>query len=401
MDALFADIQDLKQGLLERRNLGAILAGIHAAAWLNTQMAAWLGEKNAADTLAQSAPNNITSQMGLALLDVADAIRPHPAVVAYLPHARDESFFEGLASLSGGPEASAALTAYLDRYGMRGVGEIDVTRTRWSERPTTLVPLILGHLKAFEPGAAHRKFEAGLLAAARMEASLLARLRTLPDGDEKAEETHRMIRQLRIFIGYREYPKYAIVNRLFVYKRALLAEAGRLTGLDDAADSFYLTFDELREAVRTHAVDTALIAQRKAEHARNLRLTPSRVLTSEGETVPGSYHRTDLPPGALVGLAVSAGVVEGRARVLRAMGDAILEPGDIVVTPYTDPSWTPVFVSIQGLVTEVGGLMTHGAVIAREYGLPAVVGVEHATRLIRDGQRIRVHGTAGYVEVLG
>jgi len=81
--------------------------------------------------------------------------------------------------------------------------------------------------------------------------------------------------------------------------------------------------------------------------------------------------------------------------------EADLEPGDILVTAYTDPSWTPLFVAIKGLVTEVGGLMTHGAVIAREYGLPAVVGVEHATRLIRDGQRIRVHGTDGYIEVLG
>ena len=92
--------------------------------------------------------------------------------------------------------------------------------------------------------------------------------------------------------------------------------------------------------------------------------------------------------------------MEGRARVLVQVDQAVIEAGDILVTRYTDPSWTPLFVSIAGLVTEVGGLMTHGAVIAREYGLPAVVGVEHATRLIRDGQRIRVHGTEGYVEIL-
>jgi pyruvate,water dikinase len=97
---------------------------------------------------------------------------------------------------------------------------------------------------------------------------------------------------------------------------------------------------------------------------------------------------------------VSAGTVEGRARVLFDLNDAELEPGDILVTAYTDPSWTAVFVTLAGLVTEVGGLMTHGAVIAREYGLPAVVGVEHATQLIRDGQRIRVNGTEGYVEIL-
>jgi len=107
-----------------------------------------------------------------------------------------------------------------------------------------------------------------------------------------------------------------------------------------------------------------------------------------------------VPAGALVGMAVSGGTVEGRARVILDMAEADLEPGDILVTAYTDPSWTPLFVAVAGLVTEVGGLMTHGAVIAREYGLPAVVGVEHATRLIKDGDRIRVGGTNGVVEIL-
>ncbi|GAA3411618.1 PEP-utilizing enzyme [Streptosporangium vulgare] len=129
-------------------------------------------------------------------------------------------------------------------------------------------------------------------------------------------------------------------------------------------------------------------------------LTPPRILTSDGEAVTGRYRREDVPPGALIGLPVSAGTVEGRARVVTDMARADLEAGDILVTAYTDPSWTPLFVTVAGLVTEVGGLMTHGAVIAREYGLPAVVGVERATRLIRDGQRIRVHGTGGYVQIL-
>ena len=123
-------------------------------------------------------------------------------------------------------------------------------------------------------------------------------------------------------------------------------------------------------------------------------------MTSDGEIITGAYKREDLPAGAIAGLPVSSGVREGRARVIFSLEAADLEEGDILVTPFTDPSWTPLFLSIKGLVTEVGGLMTHGAVIAREYGLPAVVGVEQATRLIQDGQRIRVNGTDGYVEVL-
>ncbi|MDP9947293.1 phosphoenolpyruvate synthase/pyruvate phosphate dikinase [Streptomyces sp. DSM 41269] len=120
----------------------------------------------------------------------------------------------------------------------------------------------------------------------------------------------------------------------------------------------------------------------------------------EGEALNGAYRRDDVPEGALTGLPVSAGTVEGRARVVLDLADADLEAGDILVTPFTDPSWSPLFVGIAGLVAEVGGPMTHGAVIAREYGLPAVVGVAGATRLIRDGQRVRVHGTDGYVEIL-
>src|SRR5262249_10337768 len=154
------------------------------------------------------------------------------------------------------------------------------------------------------------------------------------------------------------------------------------------------------DVARTNHVDDQLIRQRRHAFRSYQSLMVPRVLTSDGEVVAGAYRRDDVPAGALVGIPVSAGTIEGRARVILDMADADLEAGDILVTAYTDPSWTPLFVAIKGLVTEVGGLMTHGAVIAREYGLPAVVGVEHATQRIRDGQRICVHGTDGYVEIL-
>ncbi|MGH9584219.1 MAG: PEP-utilizing enzyme, partial [Bryobacteraceae bacterium] len=165
-------------------------------------------------------------------------------------------------------------------------------------------------------------------------------------------------------------------------------------------DIDYLAFEELREVVRTHELDCRIVSKRKAEYRSYEKLTPPRVITSDGEIIAGEYKRKNLPAGAIVGLPVSSGVREGRARVILNLEDAALEEDDILVTSFTDPSWTPLFVSIKGLVTEVGGLMTHGAVIAREYGLPAVVGVENATKLIQDGQRIRVHGTEGYVEIL-
>ncbi|GAB3334203.1 rifamycin-inactivating phosphotransferase [Micromonospora halotolerans] len=400
---LLAAFQEHKRLLAEPRSMQAIMAGMEATWWLNDQLWAWLGEKNAADTLTLSAPHNVTSEMGLALLDVADVIRPHAEVVAFLREVEDEDFLDELATLPGGPEAREAILAFLDTYGMRCVGEIDITRPRWSERPTTLVPVILDNIRNFAPGARERRFEQGRQEAAKKEQDVLARLRALPDGERKADEAKRMIDRVRTFIGYREYPKYAIVSRYFVYKQALLREAERLVRanvLREKEDIFFLTFQELHDVVRTNQVDDRLIRRRKDDFRSYHALTPPRVLTSEGEGITGAYRRDDVPAGALVGLPVSGGVVEGRARVILDLADADLDPGDILVTAYTDPSWSPLFVAVKGLVTEVGGLMTHGAVVAREYGLPSVVGVAHATRLIRDGQRIRVHGTDGYVEIL-
>jgi rifampicin phosphotransferase len=403
LEFILSDIQELKRLLLDRQSHQAIMAGMEATWWLNEKMESWLGEKNAADALAQSAPHNVTSEMGLALLDVADAIRPHPEVVSFLEDGAGDDFLDRLSGLAGGPQARDAIVGWLDRYGMRCPGEIDITRPRWSERPRALVPLILGNIRHFEPGAAARRFEQGLQEAHRKRDELLDRLRVLPDGEAKAEEAARMIDRLRTFIGYREYPKYGIISRYLIYKQALMAEADRLVhagALRGREDIFYLTFQEIQDLVRTGRLDDPLIRERRYAFLSYQALTPPRVITSDGEVVSGGYRRGDFPAGALMGLAVSGGIVEGRARVLLDMAAADLEPGDILVTIYTDPSWTPLFLGISGLVTEVGGLMTHGAVIAREYGLPAVVGVERATGVIRDGQRIRVNGTEGFVEIL-
>ena len=296
--------------------------------------------------------------MGLALLDVADVIRPYPEVIACLQRSEDDTFLDELVQLEGGQEAQDAIEAYLDRYGMRCVGEIDMTRTRWSENPRALVPMILSNVRNFEPGAGTWNFEQGRQEALRKEQALLARLRQLPDGEQKAEETKQMIDRVRNFIGYREYPKYSMMSRYFVYKQALLKEAEHLVQagvIHEAEDIYYLTFEELRESVRTHQLDALLIDQRKDAHRSYARLTPPRVITSDGEIIAGAYKRDNLPADAMVGLPVTAGVVEGRARVILDIEDADLEPGDILVTPFTDPSWTPLFVSIKGLVTKVGG----------------------------------------------
>ncbi|MEO6286613.1 MAG: phosphoenolpyruvate synthase [Dyadobacter sp.] len=408
LDFILEDIQQLKKTVHAPLSFGVIMTGMNAASWVNEKMNEWLGEKNAADTLSQSVPNNVTSEMGLALLDVADVIRPYPEVVEYLQRhtelsSKGHHFLDELAKFDGGRETRDAVDDYLDKYGMRCPGEIDITKTRWSEKPAALIPIIVSNIKNFEHHAGKRKFEQGRQEALKKEKELLERLKQLPDGEQKASETKRMIDLIRNLSGYREYPKYGMISRYFVYKQALLKEAEQLVHANVIPEKeaiYYLTFEELREVVRTKTLDYQLINQRKGEYKIYEKLTPPRVMTSDGEIITGAYKRENIPNEAIAGLAVSSGIIEGRARVILSMEDADIADGDILVTTFTDPSWTPLFVSIAGLVTEVGGLMTHGAVIAREYGLPAVVGVENATRLIRDGQRIRVNGTDGYIEIL-
>ncbi|MFF2528961.1 phosphoenolpyruvate synthase [Brevibacillus sp. NPDC058079] len=402
-DFIREDIQQLKKILFDPQNIGVITAAMNASKWINEKMNEWLGEKNVADTLSQSVPHNVTSEMGLALMDVADVVRPYPEVIDFLQRVKEDNFLDDLVQFEGGQETQDAIYAYLTKYGMRCAGEIDITKTRWSEKPMTLVPIILGNIKNFEPNAGNRKFEQGRQEALEKEQELLERLKQLPDGELKSKETKQMIDLIRNFSGFREYPKYGMVNRYFVYKQALLKEAEQLVQasvIHEKEDIYYLTFEELYEVVRTNKLDDQIISKRKDDYKFFEKLTPPRVITSDGEIITGEYKRENLPANAIVGLPVSSGVIEGRARVIVNMEDADLEDGDILVTSFTDPGWTPLFVSIKGLVTEVGGLMTHGAVIAREYGLPAVVGVEHATTLIKDGQRIRVHGTEGYIEIL-
>jgi phosphoenolpyruvate synthase/pyruvate phosphate dikinase len=158
-------------------------------------------------------------------------------------------------------------------------------------------------------------------------------LKQLPEGEEKAKATKRMIDLVRNLIGYREYPKYGIVGRYFVYKQALLKEAEQLVQanvIQQKEDIYYLTFEELREVILTHQLDYQIISKRIDEYKVYEKLAPPRVITSDGEIIAGQYKRENLPAEALVGLPVSSGLIEGRARVILSMEDADLEDGDIL-----------------------------------------------------------------------
>ena len=398
---IYKSLAQVKDNMMD--TYGVVFAGAYATSRLNKSLEKWLGEKNAADTLAQSVSNNVTSQMGLELLDVSDVVRKHPEVMKYLENPNDDSFFEDISKLPGGLEVSDAIRGYLKKYGMRCSAEIDIMRTRWNEKPTILVPLILDNIKVYPPNAHTAKFEQGLAEARRKEQDVLRRLQQMPGGSRKAKKTKKAISVLRNYAGYREFNKYTLVWYEWIVKQVIMKEAEALLQqglIEEKDDIFYIRFEELQEVIKTNKVDYGIIKKRKEEYEIFKKLTPPRVITSDGEIFCGEYDAKNTPEGALTGVPVSSGIIEGRARVILRIEDANIEEGDILVTTFTDPSWTPVFVSIKGLVTEVGGMMTHGAVVAREYGLPAVASVENATKLIKEGQRIRINGTEGYVEIL-
>lgn len=362
----------------------------------------WLGDTVELGRISKSPPGNVTTEMGLALGDVADTVRNHPAVIEYLEHAADETFFKDLRAVPGGKDVLPAFLVFFEQYGMRGTGEIDVTRPRWREVPTQLVPAILSHIKGVGPGQHRLDFLSGNKEAELATGRLLARLCQKPLGTFKARIMRRLIKVHRSLIGIREHPKYFIVQNFDMIKQALLQEAAQLVKagiLLHPEEVFWLSLREIKEVIATQRLDRDVITRRQEKFQHDEKLAPPRAITSEGEIItakPGAH----VPPGALAGSPVSAGTVEGRARVILKLGEAKMDKGDILVAPYTDPGWTPLFPLAAGLVTEVGGLMTHGAVVAREYGIPAVVGIDNATRKIRDGQKIRVDGTQGYVEIL-
>ncbi len=384
-------------------NAGVLTAGLLSARRFDKNIKKWIGETNASDSIIMSIPNSITTETGLSLMDVTDVIRDYNEVIDYLNSPNGKTFFEDISKLDGGKAVCDTLKQYLSEYGMRCSGDIDITLPRWIENPIELVPSILSNLENFKPGASKDKYEQGKLSSEKRIQELVEKVEKLSRGKKKARKIRRMASLIRNYIGFREYPKFSYMKRYYIYKEAMLREAKKLVDrgyINELEDIYYLYFDELRAMVNGQKFDESMISERKKNYEGYEKLTPPRVMTSDGEIIIGEYETSNHPKDTLPGLPVSAGVVVGRARIVKNLKDSYLSEGDILVTEFTDPSWTPTFVSIKGLITEVGGLSTHGAIIAREYGLPAVVSVKDATKLIKDGQLIRLNGTEGYIELL-
>jgi len=345
-------------------------------------------------------PHNVTTDMDLELwalatrLDQASTAALHDATPAELAgrfHARALP-----------PVLQRELAAFLAEHGHRTAAEIDLGMPRWSDNPTQVLGSLANYLRITEP-ADHpdARFARGAAAAEAAVAQVVGRVRQR--SRVRAWVTGLALRRTRQLAGMRETHKDYLV-RVLAHARAQLATlgaelAGR--GLLAAADDVF--FLELREvAAAMDGVDQrGLVADRRAEYDRELRRRHiPRVLLSDG-TEPEAEHAGQIggpaPEGALVGTPASAGTVTGVVRVVLDPADAHLEPGEILVAPSTDPGWTPLFLTAGGLVMEMGGSNSHGAVVAREYGIPAVVGVPDATGRLRTGQTVTVDGAAGTV----
>jgi pyruvate,water dikinase len=337
--------------------------------------------------------------MDLALWHLAERIREDGAATSLLLSAPAAElvrhFHDG--SLPG--VVDQGLKEFLSVYGGRAVAEIDFGVARWSEDPTHIIGVLANYLRLEDPALSpSAQFTRGAAEAALMIKTLSSRV-----GGLRGRTVRFALGRTRALAGLRELPKYYFVTALAILRAELriigadLAARGLLSSSDDV---FFLTFGEVRTALAPSADPVALralVSGRQEEAAREMRRRHvPRVLLSDG-TEPEAVATEAPADGALTGTPASAGSVTGVARVVLDPIGAHLEPGEILVCPSTDPGWTPLFLTAGGLVMEMGGANSHGAVVAREYGIPAVVGVAHAIDQIVTGQVITVDGTSGSV----
>jgi pyruvate,water dikinase len=339
--------------------------------------------------LDQSLPGNVTVEMGLALAELAE----------YLPRGMTLDELEQAVHAGTTPEAfRTRWERFIARYGHRGPGEIDVANPRYRDRPRALLSQLLGVTSAEDPEslphAVHARSQRE-----RREAYEALVPRAQARGWLAGQRFGSLYRVVEALGGLRETPKFVLVRALDRVRRRALAEgeALRTQGrLDAREDVFALGFDALTRGARDASVDLrALVRAHRASVRQSPRGEVPRLIDSRGRIL----RPAPTPPraGELGGHAISAGVVRGPVKVLHAPDEKPLLPGEVLVARATDPGWTPLFVNAAAVVLEVGGMMQHGALVAREYGKACVAGVERATELLRDGELVEVDGSAGVV----
>jgi pyruvate,water dikinase len=357
--------------------------------------------------ITRGLPHNVTTEMDLALWATVETIRSDPTALSELINMPPASLASDYLAGELSTTTQTAVDRFLQRYGMRGLAEIDLGRPRWRDDPTPVMQTLQSYAQIHDPNLApDAVFRRGAAKADEVIDELAGALRAAPRGQFYSSLVQWMAQRMRALAGLRESPKFLLVRVLGLVRQMMLSAGAELVQagkLNQADDIFFLHLAELKALAAGYQIDwPALVAERRAlqQRERRRRQIP-RVLLSDGRAFyDGVNQRAEVRAGVLVGSPVSPGVVEGTVRVVFDPHHAQLAPGEILVCPGTDPSWTPLFLAAGGLIMEVGGLMTHGSVVAREYGIPAVVGVHEATSRLHSGQRVRVDGTHGEITVL-
>ncbi len=343
---------------------------------------------------------NVVNEMNIVISDMAELAKQTPKLADQFEHLSEDAltWLENATKIKGSAPFFAAWDEFLNHYGSRGSSEIDIHVPRWREDPLPVLRVIAGNIQKNESSRAH--FESKVQA----REAAFEHLMTVVGHGLRARIIRRLYYTMTMVGGMREHHKFLLVRFLWVVKQILkdnaaqLVAQGKLASTDDLG---FLTWPELLAIWDDTATDwNPIIAQRRTDLERYQELNPPMVITSDGETPVVYYSLDDVPPGALVGNPVSAGVVEGIVHVVRDPQQETVQPGEILITTFTDPGWTPLFINAAGLVMEIGGALAHGSVVAREYGIPGIVGVRDATKKLQTGQHVRVDGNRGIIEIL-
>lgn len=392
---------DAVEDLMERalpfvfpRLLGVVVAGMMSYVAVGRLLGASATPEELL-TLTRGLPNNPTTEMDLALWALSREFRADTPSAEWMAGRTPTQLADAFRAGDAPPVVRTGLARFLELYGFRSVGEIDLGVARWSEDPTHLLGAISNYLQLADDALApDEQFERGAREAEVMAVTLLGRVR-----GPRRVLLRFFLGRARALMGSRELPKFTLIRRLFTPLRELLrpvgeelAAAGRLESPDDV---YFLTLAEARAAIAGADMRATVSAHRATFVREGTRRRIPRVLLSDG--TDAEVALVEVIEGALRGSPASPGAVTGKARVIHSARGARLEPGEILIAPSTDPGWTPLFLTAGGLVMEMGGMMSHGAVVAREYGIPAVVGVANATERIATGDMITVDGSSGVV----
>jgi pyruvate,water dikinase len=375
--------------------------------------------------ISRGLPHNVTTEMDLALWRVAQTILADSDSSKLFQETSASDLSSQYLQAVLPSQVQESIVSFMERYGARGVGEIDIGLPRWGEDPTHIMQVLQSYIQIKDPDMApDAVFARSAKSAEQAAAQLESAVRQMHGGFIKSRLLRWAISRYRALAGMREAPKFFAIRMMGIIRQGLLqsgqelVDAGHLKQRDDLFFLSIRELDELNEALvkfknrptseqnepDVHTLTQAIqvrVAERRAKYEReHLRKQIPRVLLSDGMTYYEGVRAPEGQEGAIIGDPVSPGEVEGIARVIFDPHSSQLAPGEILVCPGTDPAWTPLFLTASGLVMEVGGMMTHGSVVAREYGIPAVVGVHQATERIKTGQRLRVNGSTGEITLI-